>query len=533
MGVLGFLTLEVNGPMLTVALSVVLLALLTWYSTSAFSRLEKLGIRHPKPSPFIGNLTFFRQGFWESQMELRKLYGPLCGYYLGRRMFIVISEPDMIKQVLVENFSNFTNRMASGLESKPVADSVLFLRDKRWEEVRSVLTPAFSPEKLNEMIPLISQACDLLLAHLKCYAECGDAVDIQRCYSCYSTDVVASVAFGTQVDSQKTPEDPFVKYCRRFFAFCIPRPLLVLILSFPSIMVPLARILPNKNRDELNGFFNKLIRNVIALRDQQAAEERRRDFLQMVLDARQSAPSVGVESFDIVRQVFSSSEGSANPSQQRQPRPLSKPLTVDEVVGQAFLFLIAGYEIVTNTLSFATYLLATHPDCQEKLLTEVDRFNEKYTTPELCSLQEGLPYLDMVIAETLRMYPPAFRFTREAAQDCEVLGQRIPAGTAVEVAVGALHRDPEHWPRPEAFDPQRFTAEAQRRRRPFTYLPFGAGPRSCLGVRLGLLEVKLTLLHVCRKFRFEVCPETQVPLQLESKSALGPKNGVYIKIVSR
>ncbi|KAF6276282.1 thromboxane A synthase 1 [Rhinolophus ferrumequinum] len=530
MEVLGFLRLEVNGGMLTVALSVVLLALLKWYSTSAFSRLEKLGIRHPKPSPFIGNLTFFRQGFWESQMELRKLYGPLCGYYLGRRMFIVISEPNMIKQVLVENFSNFTNRMASGLESKPVLDSVLFLRDKRWEEVRSVLTSAFSPEKLNEVTPLISQACDLLVAHLRRYAESGDAFDIQRCYSCYSTDVVASVAFGTPVDSQKAPEDPFVKHCRRFFALSIPTPLLVLILSFPSIMVPLARILPNKNRDELNGFFNKLIRNVIALRDQQAAEERQRDFLQLVLDARHSAPSVGVESFDIVRQVFSSTGCSVNPS---QPRLLSKPLTVDEVVGQAFLFLIAGYEIVTNTLSFATYLLATNPDCQEKLLTEVDRFNEKYTSPEYCSLQESLPYLDMVIAETLRMYPPAFRFTREAAQDCEVLGQRIPAGTVVETAVGALHHDPEHWPRPEIFDPQRFTAEAQQRRRPFTYLPFGAGPRSCLGVRLGLLEVKLTLLHVLSNFRFEACPETQVPLQLESKSALGPKNGIYIKIVSR
>lgn len=100
----------------------------------------------------------------------------------------------------------------------------------------------------------------------------------------------------------------------------------------------------------------------------------------MVLDARQSTPSVGVESFDIVRQVFSSSECSANPSQQRQPRPLSKPLTVDEIVGQAFLFLIAGYEIITNTLSFATYLLATNPDCQEKLLTEVDRFHEKYVS---------------------------------------------------------------------------------------------------------------------------------------------------------
>ncbi|XP_057588865.1 thromboxane-A synthase isoform X2 [Hippopotamus amphibius kiboko] len=455
MEVLEFLRLEANGPMVTVALSVVLLALLKWYSTSAFSRLEKLGIRHPKPSPFIGNLTFFCQGYWESHMELRKQYGPLSGYYLGRRMFIVITEPDMIKQVLVEKFSNFTNRMASGLEPKPVANSVLFLRDKRWEEVRSVLTSAFSPEKLNEMTPLISQACNLLVAHLKRCAESGEAFDIQRCYCCYTTDVVASVAFGTRVDSREAPEHPFVEHCRRFFASSIPKPILVLILSFPSIMVPLARILPNKNRDELNGFFNRLIKNVIALRDQQAAEERRKDFLQMVLDARHSATSVGVENFDIVRQVFSPTECTANPSQQHQPRPLSKPLTVDEVVGQAFIFLIAGYEIITNTLSFATYLLATNPDCQEKLLREVDHFSKKHPVPEYCSLQEGLPYLDMVIAETLRMYPPAFRFTREAAQDCEVLGQRIPAGTVLEMAVGALHHDPKYWPRPETFDPER------------------------------------------------------------------------------
>lgn len=99
----------------------------------------------------------------------------------------------------------------------------------------------------------------------------------------------------------------------------------------------------------------------------------------MVLDARHSAASVGVESFDIVRQVFST-ECMASPSQQHQPRLLSKPLTVDEVVGQAFIFLIAGYEIITNTLSFATYLLATNPDCQEKLLKEVDRFCEQHVS---------------------------------------------------------------------------------------------------------------------------------------------------------
>uniref|UniRef100_A0A8C6RC19 Thromboxane-A synthase n=1 Tax=Nannospalax galili TaxID=1026970 RepID=A0A8C6RC19_NANGA len=540
MEALGFLNLEVSGTMVTVTLSVALLALLKWYSTSAFSRLEKLGIRHPKPSPFIGNLMFFRQGFWESHLELRKRYGPLCGYYLGRRMHIVVSEPDMIKQVLVENFNNFSNRTASGLEPKLVADSILLLRDKRWEEVRGVLTSAFSPERLNEMTPLISQACEILLEHLKHFTESRDVFDIQRSYCCYTTDVVASVAFGTLVDSQNAPEDPFVKHCRHFFAFCIPRPLLALILSFPSIMVPLARILPNKNRDELNGFFNKLIKNVIALRDQQAAEERRRDFLQMVLDARHSKNSVGVQDFDLVTETLSPTECTAAPPQERQPTAMSPPLTLNEIVGQAFLFLIAGHEIITNTLSFVTYLLATHPDCQDRLLREVDFFIEKHRAgPSVSSftpypiLGPMIPYSPYPLAHWQNSPPASHRFTREAAQDCELLGQRITAGAVLEMAVGALHHDPEHWPHPEIFDPERFTAEARMQRKPFTYLPFGAGPRSCLGVRLGLLVVKLTLVHVLHKFRFEASPETQVPLQLESKSALGPKNGVYIKIVSR
>ncbi|XP_055979943.1 thromboxane-A synthase [Sorex fumeus] len=532
MELLGSLSLEVSAPLVTVALSAVLLALLKWYSTSAFSRLEKLGIRHPKPSPFIGNLAFFHQGFWDGHLTLRKLYGPVSGYYLGRRMFIVISDPDFIGQVLVEQFSNFNNRMASGLECKPLTDSILFLRDSRWEEVRGVLISVFSAEKMTEMIPLISQACDLLLAHLKPYAEGGDAFDIQRCYSCYTTDLVASVVFGTPLDSQKNPEHPFVDHCRQLFAYSIPRPIMFLLLSFPSIMVPLARILPNKNRDKLNGYFHKLITSGIALRDQQDAKERRRDFLQLMLDARHSTTCEGTENFDMVRQI--SIEGHPmSPARPCQPRLPAKPLTEDEVAGQAFLFLVAGYEFVTNTLSFATYLLATHPECQEKLLKEVDHFHEAHAAPEYQSLQRDLPYLDMVIAETLRMYPPAFRFTREAARDCEVLGQRIPAGAVLEMAVGALHHDPEFWPEPEVFNPERFTAEAQRHRRPFTYLPFGAGPRSCLGARLGLLEVKLTLLRILSKFYFQACEQTQIPLQLESKSALGPRNGVHIKLVSR
>ncbi|KAM7131668.1 thromboxane-A synthase isoform 4-T5 [Ciconia maguari] len=378
---LAFASTEMNSTTVTVALLAVFLVLLYWYSTSAFSKLSKVGIRHPPPLPFIGNLLFFREGFWENHTKLITEYGPVCGYYIGRQMFVVVSTPEMIKQILVTDFSNFTNRTKPNLISKPMLDSILCLRDDRWKYVRSLLTPAFSNNKLKEMTPLINQACDVLLCNLKVYADSGKAFDIQRCYNCFTLDVVGSVAFGTEVDSQKNPNDPFVKNCRTFFEMSLFKPLLILILSFPFIMIPLLQILPNKKQKELNGFFIQTIKNAIVFRDQQDAAE---------------------------------------------------------------------------------------------------------MVPDYQNVQE-LPYLDMVIAETLRMYPPAFRFTEEAKKE----------------------------------------------RHPFAYLPFGAGPRGCIGMKMGLLETKITLLRILQKFQFKACPETEIPLQLKSKATLGPKNGVYIMLESR
>ncbi|XP_008944145.1 PREDICTED: thromboxane-A synthase, partial [Merops nubicus] len=448
-------------------------------------------------------------------------------YYIGRQMFVVVSTPEMIKQILVTDFSNFTNRTASGLPpnliSKPMIDSILCLRDDRWKYVRSLLSPAFSDTKLKEMTPLINQACDVLLCNMKVYADSGKAFDIQRCYNCFTLDVVGSVAFGTEVDSQNNPDDPFVKNCRTFFEMSLFKPLLILILSFPFIMIPLLQILPNKKQKELNGFFIQTIKNAIVFRHQQDAAERRRDFLQWMLDSCGSAESLAAGR----PEALGPSAAASTPAEKCQ-----QTLTEDEIAGQAFLFLIAGYETTTSTLSFATYLLATNPECQEKVLQEVDEFSGKHMVPDYQNVQE-LPYLDMVIAETLRMYPPAFRFTREAAKDCVVLGQRIPAGAVIETAVGHLHHNPDFWPEPEKFIPERFTEEAKKERHPFAYLPFGAGPRGCIGMKMGLLETKITLLRILQKFKFKACPETEIPLQLKSKATLGPKNGVYIMLESR
>ncbi|XP_054845110.1 thromboxane-A synthase isoform X2 [Eublepharis macularius] len=442
---------------------------------------------------------------------------------------MVVSEPDMIERILVEDFRNFTNRMVPAVLSKPFADSLLSLRDERWKEVRSLLTPAFSAAKMKEMTPLINQACDILLSHLEVYADSSTSFDIQRNYASFTLDVVASVACGIPVDSQKNPNDNFVKNSRRLFELSMFKPLLILTIAFPFIMIPLIRIFPNKKQNEVNGFFISAIKNMIALRDQQDAKERRRDFLQLMLDARFPANDASVEHFDNNSQGLEENKTATNKGLlKKQP----KMLTDDEIVGQAFLFLIAGYETTNSTLSFATYLLATNPECQEKLLCEVDEFFAKHDAPDYQKMHELL-YLDMVIAETLRMYPPAFRFTRETSKDCVILRQRIPAGFIIEIAAGNLHYNPKIWPEPEKFIPERFTAEAKQQRHPFSYLPFGAGPRGCIGTKLAVMEIKITLLRILQKFRFQTCPETQIPLQLKSQATLGPKNGVYIKIASR
>ncbi|CAN2391852.1 Cytochrome P450 [Pristimantis euphronides] len=487
-----------------------------------------MGIRHPKPAPFIGNVLLFQKGFWEGATEILKTYGPITGYYMGRRPMVLVSDPEAVKQVLQKDFSNFSNRMKLNLVTKPMSDSLLCLRDEQWKRVRSVLTPSFSAARMKEMCPLINQGCDVLLSNLQAFADSGEPCNIQRCYAAYTMDIVASVAFGTHVDSQKDPDHPLVQNSKKFLELFTPfKPLILLTVAFPSIMIPIARRLPNKNRDRINGFFRQTITKMIAVREQQPAEQRRRDFLQLMLDARASAANVSVDHFDLVNQADVAAHVREEPG-----KKTTKTLNEDEILGQAFLFLIAGYETTCSLLSFTTYLLATHPECQEKLLREVDEFAENHDGADYNTVHD-LPYMDMVICEALRMYPPAFRFAREAAADCTVMGCKIPAGAVLEIPIICMQNDPQYWPQPETFRPERFTAEEKQRRHPFLYLPFGAGPRSCMGMRLAILEAKITLYRILQKFRFEICPRTQIPLQVTTVSTLRPKDGVHVRVGAR
>ncbi|XP_061532764.1 thromboxane-A synthase [Phycodurus eques] len=526
--------METSGSYVT--LGIFFLALLYWYSVYPFSVLTRCGIEHPKPVPFFGNLFLFREGFFHPVSDLIKRYGRVCGYYLGRRAVVVVADPDMLRQVLVREFSSFPNRMTNRFANKPMSDCLLMLKNEQWKRVRGILTPSFSAARMKEMVPFIQTTTNALMNNLDAYAESGEAFDIHRCFGCFTMDVIASVAFATQVESQNNPDDPFVHHAQMFFSFSFFRPIMLFFIAFPHIMAPLAGIIPNKRRRQMSEFFINSIQWIIRQREEQPPEQRRRDFLQLMLDARSSKEAVSLEHFDATSNSAESdhrsSEASLHLSDSPTRRPSKKVITEDEIVGQAFVFLLAGHETSSSTLAFTCYLLAIHPECQRRVQEEVDDFFSKHESPDYTNVQE-LKYLDMVVCEALRLYPPGFRFSREIEQDCVVNGVSLPKGALLEIPAGFLHYDPEHWPEPEKFIPERFTPEAKASRHPFVYLPFGAGPRNCVGMRLAQLEIKMALVCLFHRFNIITCSETKVPLELKSSSTLGPKNGIFIRITKR
>ena len=163
--------------------------------------------------------------------------------------------------------------------------------------------------------------------------------------------------------------------------------------------------------------------------------------------------------------------------------------TDDEIVGQCVIFLFAGYETSSNTLVYTTYHLALNEDVQEKLRAEIKLAVKSNPDSTLYDLAHNIEYLDCVISESLRLNPPVAQLNRECVEDNEFNGIHVPAGLEVIIPVYFLHRDPDAWPRPEKYDPERFRSPAKDTRHPYQLMPFGTGARSCIGMKFALMEI--------------------------------------------
>jgi cytochrome P450 family 3 subfamily A len=207
-------------------------------------------------------------------------------------------------------------------------------------------------------------------------------------------------------------------------------------------------------------------------------------------------------------------------------------LHLNEVIDQGIYLMIAGSETVASTLASAAYCLALNPKSQDKLIHEIYsvlEFEEDLSFDRL----NQMDFLNAVVWEVLRCLPPIPRIERKASRDCMLGNIFVAKDTLIIIPVYAIHRDPENFEEPEEFRPERFTHNRVSSVAPFSLLPFGAGPRSCLGLEFALYEIKLCLVTILQKFRFEVCPDTEIPLDyVVGQMTVTPKN-VVLRLVKR
>ena len=323
----------------------------------------------------------------------------------------------------------------------------------------------------------------------------GESAEAANLFSLFALDVIMKAAFGMETNLQTNPDPVFVDKARKVFQ----TPLWVRFFS----MVPLWEYFSKyvsvlQNAD----YFLSLARSILEQRQQQG-HSGNRDLMQLMLEAHE----------EIVHGV--------------------SKLSDDEITAQSVTFLIAGFETTGNTLSSTAYYLATYPEVQDRIIQEVDEALDSSGGKPLYDVVQKMPYLDQVISEVLRLCGPAFSLLRGCEEDTVIKGVRFPKGIDVNIPAYVLHRDPEVWDNPLEFNPENFSPEAKGKRDPYSYLPFGSGPRQCIGMRFALLEIKLGLLEILRRFKFERAPETVATLEHRAVVLMAPKDKIYVKIKAR
>ncbi|XP_064109841.1 thromboxane-A synthase-like isoform X2 [Macrobrachium nipponense] len=227
-------------------------------------------------------------------------------------------------------------------------------------------------------------------------------------------------------------------------------------------------------------------------------------------------------------------EGEEKIESQDEGNQKQHKLTDDEVVSNAYMFILAGYETTANAIAYTCYILAKHQEWQDKCFEEIKTVigDKKQLSYEDIS---RLTILDRVYLEALRLYPPVPCFvTREAGMTTQIGTVTIPQGVSVTVPVWHIHHHPQFWHQPSHFDPDRFLPEKKKDHHPMAYLPFGAGPRNCLGMRFARLEIKLVIACMLKDYALQLSPLIKDPLPVEVRTVtLSPKEGVLLHIRRR
>uniref|UniRef100_A0A147BN64 Putative cytochrome n=1 Tax=Ixodes ricinus TaxID=34613 RepID=A0A147BN64_IXORI len=472
---------------------------------------KRLGIPGPEPELLFGNWQQLRKDRINVMEDWIQKYGKTFGYFKGAVPFFIISDVEMIKQCVVKEAQTFYDRPEPSISIEPYIQTLLFLKGDEWKKVRTLMNPSFTSAKMKLMTRIIDACADEMLDVLSDKAKDEAPVDVGKVSCGFSLDVIAKCALAWQVDCQKNPDDPIVLKLRHIFDHA-ETPVTNTFVAFPFLRNLAEWVYPyTKHAEDTFAIINNL-RRVVELR-RRDTKHRPIDMLQLLLDAQ-----AGKDPDTVDAEETECDDGFV--------------ISDDKLLANSFILLIAGFETTATSLGFILHLLSQHPDEQETLHAELVAAspNERLDYDRLMQLRR----LDMVVQECLRLYPPVvLLLSRACRADTTIMGQFFPKGANIMVPVWHIHHDPELWPDPFKFDPERFGPDAPPHH-PAAFIPFGLGPRMCLGMRFALLELKTVLCKIIRKYRIVPCGNEKEHLELTVPIAIiNPKRAIKVRLHPR
>ncbi|XP_077285507.1 uncharacterized protein LOC143910784 [Arctopsyche grandis] len=511
---------------------------LYFYGTRTYNHFRNKGIKYIKPPlPFFGSTIgiFFRQEHFKD-FTLRCYNMCKDDKYIGlfevQRPLIIVKDIEILKSVGIKDFDSFHNhRVIVTEEIDPLfGNALVSLKDEKWRDMRATLSPAFTSSKMKTMITLVEEIAKEFANFYveKANNEVDKTVEIEAKESLtrYTNDVIATSAFGIKINSLRNEDHEFYKLGKVASDFSGWLMIKFALLAFFPRLTKLFNFTFFPPR--VVSFFRNIVQCTMESREKNKIV--RHDMINILMEAKKG--SLKHEENDETDAGFATVEESSIGK-----KIVTKKWTDDELTAQAMIFFLGGFETTSTLILFFFYEMARNPDIQKKVQEEIDSFIKQCGECVVYTDLKKLKYLDMAISETRRMWPPGLMTDRVCSKDYtlppanENGGQsyQIKKGEAVWIPIYGLHHDPKYFPDPNRFDPERFSDDNKSSINPMSYLPFGIGPRNCIGSRFALLVAKLIAFHTLAKFDIVVTKNTQIPVKLSMKSLnLKTERGMYV-----
>jgi len=418
-------------------------------------------VQRPVPPPGPGrwhSLAGYRRNPATYFTELAARHGDVLRWR-GLMDVYLVNDPDHVRQVLTQAWPQFTKDDIDYRVLRVTMGNGLVTNDgPSWARQRRLMQPMFHNRVVNAFDTAINAATEALAAR---WLARGDApFMLDRDLSRLTFQVVGNTLFGADIEARADEVAEMLDFMN-----VNPKTLRGLLTLVPWVRTPGNRRF-SRHLARLDGIVYGLMET------RRASGEQRGDLLGLLLAARDDASS----------------------------ERMSGQQVRDEIV----TLMLAGHETSATALGWSFHLLAQHPDIEEQLVDELAR--ELEGRPALAGDLARLPFLKQVVQESMRLYPPVWGISRAVTNDVEFGGFRIPAGAYLAILPYALHRHPAHWDEPARFDPSRFAPSRSQGRHSYCYLPFAAGPRTCIGAGMAMLEIQLVLARLLQRFRVRPVP---------------------------